>query len=147
MRTLILTAEEYTLLQQVFVEHFQRTEQYLERLTDAIVRLSTAMLDVAPHERRNYVQKNAPEYLFQKRGMAGDKALLEEIRQSLRVQRTIPIPAVDFYHVLILVVGALTRFAPALETLHTKMEEILAQPLAHDEKVVLVLRVDFTTSV
>jgi hypothetical protein len=144
MHTLILTAEDYNALQQVFADHFQRSETYMERLTDALLIHSTALAEIAPQERRRFIQANAPEYLFQKRGMAWDKAFLDEIHHALDVQRTMPIKVNDFYHIANLVVASLSTLTPTINSLYSKICELITHPIDSQDKVVLVLRVGFT---
>lgn len=143
MHTLILTADEYDLLQQVFDHHFHQREAYMERLVEALLVHSSAIAGIAPHDQRTFIQTNAPEYLFQKRGIALDRELLSEIRRSLSNQRTMAMKARDFYHIANLVVAALAVMAPAITSLYTKIQELADHPIGNDEKVVLVLRVDF----
>lgn len=147
MHTLILTADEYDILQQVFDHHFHQREAYMERLVEALLVHSSSIAGIAPQEQRRFIQTNAPEYLFQKRGVALDRELLSEIRRSLSNQRTVALKAGDFYHIANLVVAALVVLAPDIAPLYTKIQELAEQPLGNDEKVVLVLRVDFASLV
>jgi len=146
MHTLILTADDYVILQQVFATHFQKTERYLERLTDALIFYSDSVADIAPSQQRSHIQTTAPEYLFHKRGIAWDKAFLDGIRHTLKVQRTMPITTIDFYHLVNLVVAALPTLAPKITPLYCKIADLASQPIGNDEKIVLVLRVGFSES-
>lgn len=143
MHTLILTAEDYDILQQVFVHHFQQREAYMERLVEALLVHSSAIAGIASQDQRGFIQSNAPEYLFQKRGVALDRELLSDIRRSLSNQRTMAMKARDFFHIANLVVSMLPELSPAIVPLYTKIQEIADQPIGNDQKVVLVLRVDF----
>lgn len=147
MHTLVLTADDYTLLQQVFNEHFQRSERYMERLIEAILIHSSSLPNGSAQEQRAFIQAHSPEYLFHKRGIATDRAFLEEIRHSLGIQRTMAINTADFYHIANLVVASLAALSPALTPLYEKIDKLTSQPISNDEKVVLVLRVGFSEAV
>ncbi len=143
MHTLMITADEYEMLQQVFARHFHQQEAYMERLIDAMLVHSSAVAAIAPDDRRRYVRETAPEYLFQKRGLAADREWLSEIRRSLSNQRTMALTGRDFHHIAALVVSTLAALLPDIAPLYAKIQELVDLPVANHETVVLVLRVDF----
>lgn len=138
VEVLVLTQTEYLWLQQVFADHFVRRERYLECLTDALLAVAEPPSS-SDHPERHMIQLTAPDYLFQKRGLARDQVLSQTIHESLTFRRVVTLSPSEFCHLLILVVEAFCHSQSKVYRLSQKMDAILERALSLQNPVALRL--------
>lgn len=142
MRVIVLSAEEYRCLQQAFIIHFVQREIYMERLIDALIHFTDPYptTEQEHQQQRAMLQRTAPDYLFQARGLARDRLFFETLQDEITRHTIITLSATAIFQIAILVVSVLGSTLGDFTPLHEKIAAFIVQPIPADESVMLTVQ-------